>query len=144
MIYSTYDDVIKWKHFPRYWPFVRGIHCSPVNSPHKGQWHGASMFLLICAWNKRLNNNLEAGDLRRHRGHYVVTVMILGIMHAVVFSLASFYKIRCIFGAETNIIAWSSSYILVYKRCGIGQNFGNLTWIYENRYIIISNFMPLS
>ena len=21
-----YDDVIKWKHFPRYWPFVRGIH----------------------------------------------------------------------------------------------------------------------
>ena len=21
-----YDDVIKWKHFPRYWPFVRAIH----------------------------------------------------------------------------------------------------------------------
>ena len=28
---------IKWQHFPRYWPFVRGIHRSPVNSPHKGQ-----------------------------------------------------------------------------------------------------------
>ena len=24
-----HDDVIKWKHFPRYWPFVRGIHRSP-------------------------------------------------------------------------------------------------------------------
>ena len=35
------DDVIKWNHFPRYWPFVRGIHRSPVNSPHKGQWRGA-------------------------------------------------------------------------------------------------------
>ena len=35
-VYS-HDDVIKWKHFPRYWPFVRGIHRSPVNSPHKGQ-----------------------------------------------------------------------------------------------------------
>ena len=23
---SIQDDVIKWKHFPRYWPFVRGIH----------------------------------------------------------------------------------------------------------------------
>ena len=23
------DDVIKWKHFPRYWPFVREIHRSP-------------------------------------------------------------------------------------------------------------------
>ena len=32
-----HDDVIKWKHFPRYWPFVRGIHRWPVNSRHKGQ-----------------------------------------------------------------------------------------------------------
>ena len=31
----SHDDVIKWKHFPRYWPFVRGIHRSSVNSPHK-------------------------------------------------------------------------------------------------------------
>ena len=33
----THDDVIKWEYFPRYWPFVRGLHRSPVNSPHKGQ-----------------------------------------------------------------------------------------------------------
>ena len=46
---SLNDDVIKWKHFPRYWPFVRGIHRWPVNSPHKGQWRGAVMFSLICA-----------------------------------------------------------------------------------------------
>ena len=45
-----HDDVIKWKHFPRYWPFVRGIHRSPVNSPHKGQWRGALTFSLIWAW----------------------------------------------------------------------------------------------
>ena len=45
-----HDDVIKWKHFPRYWPFLRGIHRSPVNSPHKGQWCRALMFSLICAW----------------------------------------------------------------------------------------------
>ena len=29
---SFHDDVIKWKHFPRYWPFVQGIHRSPVKS----------------------------------------------------------------------------------------------------------------
>ena len=28
MTSSNHDDVIKWKHFPRYWPFVRGIHRS--------------------------------------------------------------------------------------------------------------------
>ena len=39
-----HDDVIRWKHFPRYWHFVRGIHWSPVNSPNKGQWRGALMF----------------------------------------------------------------------------------------------------
>ena len=33
-----HDNVIKWKHFPHYWPFVRLIHRSPVNSPSKGRW----------------------------------------------------------------------------------------------------------
>ena len=52
---SFFYDVIKWKHFPRYWPFVRGIHRSPVNYPHKGQWRGSLMFSLIYALNKWLN-----------------------------------------------------------------------------------------
>ena len=53
---DNHDDVIKWKHSPRYWPFVRGIHRSRVNSPHKGQWRGALIFSLICACiNKRLS-----------------------------------------------------------------------------------------
>ena len=71
-----HDDVIKWKHFPRYWSFVRGIHRSPVNSPHKGQWRGASMFTLICARINGWINNGEAGDLRRNRAHYDVIVML--------------------------------------------------------------------
>ena len=69
------DDVIKRKHFPRYWPFVRGIHRSPVNSPHKSQWSGVLMFTLICARIDGWVNNREAGDLRRHRAHYDVIVM---------------------------------------------------------------------
>ena len=69
-----HDDVIKWKHFPRYWPFVWRIHRSPVNSPHKGKWRGALMFSPICAWINGWANNREAGDLRRHRTHYDVTV----------------------------------------------------------------------
>ena len=72
---SQHDDVINWNHFPRYWPFVRGIHRSPVNSPHKGQWRGALMFSLICTWTNSWGNNGNAGELRRHRAHYDVTVM---------------------------------------------------------------------
>ena len=68
-------DVNKWKHFPRYRPFVQVIHQSPVNSPHKGQWRGALVFSLICVWINGWVNNREAGDLRRHRDHYDVSVM---------------------------------------------------------------------
>ena len=64
-----HDDVIKWRHFPRCWPFVQGIDRSPVNSPHKGQYRGAFMFSFIWV------NNHEAGELGRHRAHYDVTVM---------------------------------------------------------------------
>ena len=70
-----HDDVIKWKHFPRNWPFVRGIHRSPVNSPHKGQWRGALIFPLICVWINGWVNNRKAGDLRRYCTHYDVIVM---------------------------------------------------------------------
>ena len=44
--------------------------------PHNGQWRGALMFLLICTWIKGCANNRQAGDLRRHRVHYDVIVMI--------------------------------------------------------------------
>ena len=70
---TNHDDVMKWKHFPHYWPFVWGIHRSPVSSPHKGQWHGALIFSLICVWINGWVNNREAGDLRC--AHYDVSVM---------------------------------------------------------------------
>ena len=74
---KIHDDVIRWKHFPRYWPFVRGLHRSPVNSPYKDQWRGALMFSLICACTNDWVNNRDAGNLRRHRAHLNVTVMSL-------------------------------------------------------------------
>ena len=58
-----------WRHqietFSALLAFVRGIHRSPVNSPHKGQWRGALMFSLICVWINGWVNNRVAGDLRR-------------------------------------------------------------------------------
>ena len=72
---TKHDDVIKWKHFPRYWTFVREIHRSPVNSPHRGQWRGALMFSLICAWTNGCANNRDVCDLRRRHAHYDVIVM---------------------------------------------------------------------
>ena len=72
---KQHDDVIKWKHFPRYWPFVRRIHWQSVDSPHKGQWRGDLMFSFICTRTNSWANNRDTSDLRRHRAHYDVTVM---------------------------------------------------------------------
>ena len=90
----NYNDVVKWKLFLRYWPFVLGFHRWPVNSPHKGQWRGALMFSLICTWTNGWVNNLEAGDLRRHRAHYDVIVML---------SHATYDHIQCV--RETSFAA---------------------------------------
>ena len=57
-----YDNVIKWNQFPRYW-----LLCGE-STP----WRRCLMFSLICAW----ANNRDSGDLRGHRAHYDVTVMV--------------------------------------------------------------------
>ena len=62
---ENHDDIIKWKFFPRYWPFVRGF------PGHR--WILPS----ICAWINGWVNNREAGDLQRYRAHYDVTVMMI-------------------------------------------------------------------
>ena len=71
----SHDDIIKWKHFPHYCPFVWGIHQSPVNSPQTGQWRGALMFSLICVLINGWVNSHGAGDLRCYRAHYGIIVM---------------------------------------------------------------------
>ena len=78
--FTDRDEINPWWRYqmeknPHYWPFVRGIHRWPVNSPHKGQWRGALMFSLICAWINAWVNKRDAGDLRRHCAHYDVIVM---------------------------------------------------------------------
>ena len=44
--------------------------------PHKGQWRGVLMFPFTCDWTNVWANNRNGGDLRRHCGHYEITVMI--------------------------------------------------------------------
>ena len=68
-----------WRHqietFSALLAICGGIHRSPVNAPHKGQCRGALVFSLICVWLNCWVNNREAGDLRRYRAHYDVTII---------------------------------------------------------------------
>ena len=54
---------------------------------------------LVCAWINDWVNNGQAGDLRRHRAHYDVIVMMYSILcvhsliHALPLSLLCFYRV---------------------------------------------------
>ena len=71
----VYGPIIWWRHqmenFPHNSPFVRGIHRSHTKASDTELW----CFLLICVWINSWVKNREAGDLRRHRGHYDANVM---------------------------------------------------------------------
>ena len=83
----SHADLIKWKHFPRYWPFVWG------------PWRGALMFSLICVWINDWVDNREAGDLRRYHAYYDVIVML--------WCMASTEKaLRFIFEYKISIYDW--------------------------------------
>ena len=120
---ARHDDIIKWKYFPRYWPFVREIHRSPVNSLHKGQWRGTLMFSLICLWLNGWVNNREAGDLRRCRAHYDVNVMApwfnskfvqhlewSGLKHDQPITTKDHYKMSLNYEFDWSIVNWTGAW----------------------------------
>ena len=73
-----HDDVIKWKHFLRYWSFVRGIHRPPI---HLMKASDAELCCLLWpAPEHTAEQTIYAGDLRRHRTHYDVTLLVISVL----------------------------------------------------------------
>ena len=124
-IIISHDGVIKWKHFPRYCPSVRGIHRSPANSSHKDQWRGALMFSLICAWIHGWVNNREAGDLGRHRAHYDVILTHWGrVTHICVSKLITIGSDNGLSPGRRQAIIWTNAGILLIGT--LGTNFSEI------------------
>ena len=71
--YWPHDDVIKRKHFPRYWPFVGKIHRSICLTKASD----AELWCLLWSapWINGWVNNREAGNLGSHCAYYDVIVM---------------------------------------------------------------------
>ena len=80
----SHEDVIKWKHFPPNWPFVRGIHRSPVDFPSQGSVTRSfgvffDLHLNKRSWTNGWANNGDAGNLRHYRTYFDVPAMIWNI-----------------------------------------------------------------
>ena len=100
--------------FPPYWPFVRGIHRSLVNSPLKGQWRGALMLSFMCTWTNGWVDNRNSSDLRHYRAHYDVTVMAIPSVglnntipkHICYFKRTTYQLLRITLVCQTNESRW--------------------------------------
>ena len=66
----------------------------------KDQWRGDLMFSLSCAWINGWVNNREAGDLRRHRGQYDVTVIPTGFIVLLDVDECSSFSTLCSGGGQ--------------------------------------------
>ena len=131
---TQHDDVIKWKHFSRHWPFVRGIHRSPVNSPRKRQSLGALMSLLICAGIHGWVNSGEAGDLTRHCAHYDVIVMNVRDE-----TMLLIYKYITLFGILITGICYTCKFLL--RRSSTGNFMDVIYTIFCGVLLMFSTFI---
>ena len=108
---------------------------SPVTGefPAQGQWRGALMFSLICAWISGWVNNGEAGDLRRHRAHYdvIVSHAVCPIQHASCCALDkdALYKVKTAIWLSTVMLSVYCRFMLMY----LPTYSGFLYWHWGNR-----------
>ena len=109
--------------FPHNWPFVQGIYQSLVNSLHKGQWGGALMFSLICAWRNSLANNGDAGDLRCHHAHYDVIVMLIFVIWTthVLWTIFQHFRIDPLFSLVTTDVGEPVKNCTIFLICSAGE-----------------------
>ena len=139
-VMDKHGDVIKWKHFPRYWPFVRGIPRSPVNSPPKCQWRGC--FPWSAPWINGRVNNREADDLRRPHAHCDVIVMNAHCWQSTLtelMSLVSAAALNPIFLLPTILTvigAWTSTPIFTVRAYT-----PNNSWIIHTVWDLLSSIL---
>ena len=115
---------MKWKHFPRYWQFVPGEFAAkrPVTQSFECS--------LICVWINSWVNNREAGDLRRYRAHYDVTVLrLLRYVNEHYISLMFCFKIKRF---PQNKTAWIT---VIITKIGLGKQ-DDKQWVFWNQGII--------
>ena len=96
-------------------------------SPYKGQWCGALMFSLICAWTNDWANNRDAGDLRRQDAHYNVTVMLVPKSYVLGVELIA------VSPGRRQAIIWTNAGIFLIGP--LGTNFNEI-WIKSETFLL--------
>ena len=134
---AYHDDVIKWKNFLRYWPFVGesiGHRWIPLTKASE-----SLMFSFISARINGWANNRVPGDLRRHRAHYDVTVMgfFAGFVYYSLIHLHSLCTLPSLYKNKTSTIKLKHSSFKGSSFCQICE------WVYSCN-LILKNYCKVS
>ena len=117
---TIHDDVIKWKHFPRYWTFVRGIHRWPVNSPH--EWPVTrKMFPFDDVIMQYGGPKLPYTVKSVFREWYVYSAGIIFIPWDILLSRQLYFIIQRVIIYDTNYILPRLFYLLLRVICSFPQ-----------------------
>ena len=111
----THDDVIKWKHFRRYWPFVQGIHRSagpvtrsfdvffdlrPNKRLSKQSW-GWWFEMLSCSLWRHCNELIETPLLRCNVIYYWWTIMGMATWYSKLIDICIYQCISALLNSIT-------------------------------------------
>ena len=130
-----------WRHQMETFSALLAICAGNSNSPYKGQWRGALMFSLICAWISGWINNCEASDFRYYRTHYDVNVMWVKIICS---NVNSIYTIKLPYFGETNICFITVTSLICFSKTYtpmLIQNAAVSEYITMNTSYAIVNFV---
>ena len=108
LFHSLHNDVIKWKHFPHYWPFIEECTSHWWIPLTKVSDESFLIFSLMCTWINNWVNSSEAGDLRHYCAHHEVIVMSLIVT-----------QVECNVKFRTKWQRWSI--IILWKRYFLSQ-----------------------
>ena len=111
---SHHDDVMKWKRFPRYWPFVMGIHRSPVDSPFKGSVTAVLMFFFDVRLNKLLNEQSNCWWVETPRRSFDAIVMaVTEVLYAIKAPTVIWYMCVFILFTCANLLCYGYYAVLI-------------------------------
>ena len=78
---TFHDDVMKWKYFPRYWPFVRGIHRSTGGFPSQRPVTRSFDAFFYLRLTKRFSKHSGRRWFRRYCAHHDVSARRQSFLH---------------------------------------------------------------
>ena len=128
-----HDDVIKWKHFPRNWSFC-GEFTGPGEFPTQRPVTRSFDVFFDLRLNKRLSKRpCGSCDLRRHRGHYDVIVMLKVVNKQGNLVVLQYTPILCF---------WSVSYpFYLYPLLLLPRIFRCILWIWWVAIFIVFSIL---